>query len=156
TIYINGVAQPLDYGATGAYSPPVLGLHDLIIGRDASFSGTAFKNPITRLIMWNRALSTSEALQVNSSDPYAYMAPPTATQPAIATLNASSVPGPSAIVSWTTNVPADSQVQFGPTLGYGSLTPVDGTFLTSHSMLLTGLTPGTTYHFQGVSNDSTG
>jgi len=156
TIYINGVAQPLDYGATGAYSPPVLGLHDLFVGRDASFSGTAFKNPITRVVMWNRALSTSEALQVNSSDPYSYMAPPTVTQPAISNASAGSVTATSAIVSWTTNVPADSQVQYGPTTGYGSLTPIDGTLVTSHSVLMTGLTPGTLYHFQTVSNDSTG
>jgi hypothetical protein len=155
TIYINGVSG-WEFGASGAYSPPTLGLHDLFIGRDASFSGTSFKNPITRVAMWNRALTTSEALQVNNSDPYSYMAPPTVTQPAISSVSAGSVTATAALVTWATNIPANSQVQYGPTLGYGSLSTLDGTLLTSHSVSLAGLTPGTQYHYQVVSTDSTG
>lgn len=53
----------------------------------------------------------------------------------------------SAMVSWTTTLPANSIVEYGPTNAYGS-NFIDDTQNTIHSLLLTGLTPGTTYHFR--------
>jgi hypothetical protein len=58
------------------------------------------------------------------------------------------VPGAThAIVSWTSTNPATSQVLFGLTTNYGTSTFEDAALKTSHSMLLSGLAPGTTYHF---------
>jgi len=68
TIYVNGVSQ-----ATASYTPPVRAVENLFVGRDATFTGMHFNNPITRLGMWNRALTASEALQVTKTNPYAYM-----------------------------------------------------------------------------------
>jgi hypothetical protein len=58
-------------------------------------------------------------------------------------------------VNWTTNVPATSQVQFGPN-GYTSNTGMDGTLVTMHSVALIGLSPFTNYHYQVISQDATG
>lgn len=59
------------------------------------------------------------------------------------------VDGPTqATITWTTNVPADSQVEYGPTVGYGSVSPLDATAVTSHTVVLTGLTASTLYHFR--------
>ena len=59
-----------------------------------------------------------------------------------------------AFVTWTTNEPASSLVDYGPTSSYGSTAGVAAVGGTSHAVLLTGLTPGTTYHFRVRSADA--
>src|SRR5258707_8309470 len=59
-------------------------------------------------------------------------------------------------VVWTTNVPANSSVDYGTTIAYGSSTPVDSGMVTSHQMTLSGLAAGTTYYYQVNSTDSKG
>lgn len=61
-----------------------------------------------------------------------------------------------AVVNWTTAVPADSQVEFGTTAAYGSSTPMDAAKALAHSVTITGLTPGTSYHCRMLSRDSAG
>ncbi len=51
-------------------------------------------------------------------------------------------------IVWTTNVPADSSVDYGTTTAYGNSTPVDSAMVTSHQMTLSGLAAGTTYYYQ--------
>lgn len=58
----------------------------------------------------------------------------------------------SATITWTSNTPSDSKVDYGLTSGYGS-TVSNATLTTSHSVTLTGLTPGTLYHYKVTSND---
>jgi hypothetical protein len=62
----------------------------------------------------------------------------------------------SAVVTWQTNKPADSQVEYGTTTAYGTLTALDGTLVTSHSQTLTNLQPATTYQFRVRSKDEGG
>jgi sugar lactone lactonase YvrE len=59
----------------------------------------------------------------------------------------------SAFISWTTPVPATTQVLYGLTSSYGSLSSLDSTLSTEHTVLLTGLTPNTTYSFEVNSQD---
>ena len=56
-------------------------------------------------------------------------------------------------VTWTTDEPADSRLEYGLTSGYGSSTS-DGAFVTSHSLTVTGLVPDTTYHYRVGSADA--
>jgi len=49
-------------------------------------------------------------------------------------------------MSWVTNVPATSAIDYGTTAAYGASTPVDGAMVTNHQMALTNLPAGTTYH----------
>ena len=62
----------------------------------------------------------------------------------------------SAHVSWTTDVPADAQVEFGPTAQYGFASPIDARPALSHDIQLTGLPPGATYHYRVKSRDANG
>jgi hypothetical protein len=57
---------------------------------------------------------------------------------------------------WSTTRPCDSRVEYGPTVNYGSATPVDPTLVTSHSVTVTGLTPYTVYHLRAASKDGLG
>ncbi|MES2224365.1 MAG: GDSL-type esterase/lipase family protein [Patescibacteria group bacterium] len=65
-----------------------------------------------------------------------------------------------AAISWTTDMAANSQVEYGTTSIYGSTTTLDTNPVTSHTVNLAGLTAGTTYHYRvlsaaGVNNAST-
>jgi hypothetical protein len=59
-------------------------------------------------------------------------------------------------ITWNTDVAASSQVDYGTTSAYGSSTALDGTLITSHSQVVSGLQPGTTYHFRVRSADGSG
>lgn len=65
-----------------------------------------------------------------------------------------SVTQTSAVITWTTNVPANSQVEYGPTTRYGNITPVSSGLTASHRVTLTGLNPGFTYNFRTISSVS--
>lgn len=69
---------------------------------------------------------------------------------------AGSVTSTSAVISWTTNMPGDSQVEYGPTGTYGQSTALDSSLVTNHSFTLNGLNAGTLYHFRVKSHDSSG
>ena len=65
-----------------------------------------------------------------------------------ASIAATSITTSSAIVTWTTNKPGSSQIEYGTTTSYGSTTPLDSTLVSNHSQTLTNLNPGTTYNYR--------
>jgi glucose/arabinose dehydrogenase len=66
-------------------------------------------------------------------------------------------PGPGRVtITWRTDVPADSQVQYGPTTAYGSSTALDRTLVSNHSVTITGLARRSQYFFQVLSRDLVG
>src|SRR5207249_3747652 len=71
-------------------------------------------------------------------------------------VQASGITGTTATITWTTDEPADSQVEYGPTASYGSTTALDATRTTAHSQALTGLTTNTPYHYRVRSRDAAG
>ncbi len=66
----------------------------------------------------------------------------------ITNVQTASITTSSSQVVWTTNVPADSSVDYGTTTAYGNSTPVNSGMVTSHQMTLSGLAAGTTYYYQ--------
>jgi peptidoglycan hydrolase-like protein with peptidoglycan-binding domain len=78
------------------------------------------------------------------------------TLPIITNVNVVSISASSAMVTWDTNVAANSQIEFGTTTSYTSSSTLDSSLVTSHSVILTGLTINTTYHFEVISIDSLG
>jgi hypothetical protein len=61
----------------------------------------------------------------------------------------------SATVTWTTDEPATSMVEYGTTPAYGQQRS-SSALTTSHSLQLTGLSCGTTYHYRVRSSDAAG
>ncbi|ACT92997.1 N,N-dimethylformamidase beta subunit family domain-containing protein [Dyadobacter fermentans] len=59
----------------------------------------------------------------------------------------------SATITWTTDEPADSRVDYGTSGDALTQNSATTTPTTSHSVTLTGLLPGTTYHFRVTSAD---
>jgi len=57
-------------------------------------------------------------------------------------------PGPTqATIGWTTALPGDSLVEYGTTTAYGN-TFYSGTAVTTHGVVVTGLTSAQLYHFR--------
>jgi peroxiredoxin len=58
------------------------------------------------------------------------------------------------VISWQTNRPATSQVEYGESNANSLSTPLDKDLTTNHRVSLTGLRPGTTYQFKVKSEDA--
>src|SRR5688572_16685605 len=76
------------------------------------------------------------------------------TPPVISAVTSASITTSGATITWTTDEPADTQVEFGTTTSYGQSTTLDTTLGTSHSAVLTGLASNTTYHYRVKSSDA--
>ncbi|MBP6963462.1 MAG: family 10 glycosylhydrolase [Armatimonadetes bacterium] len=59
-----------------------------------------------------------------------------------------------ATITWQTDEASTSQVEYGLTQSYGSQTTEDTALVKSHSVSITGLTPGTTYNYRVKSKDA--
>lgn len=73
--------------------------------------------------------------------------------PVISGVSVVNITDTGALVTWTTDVPASSVVQYGATVVYGSSASVPG-LVTSHAVQLSGLTPLALYHFFVTSADA--
>ncbi|MCP4899512.1 MAG: hypothetical protein GY906_21305, partial [bacterium] len=62
----------------------------------------------------------------------------------------------SATIAWTTDEPATTQLEYGPSSALGRFSLRDPTLMLNHEMLLDGLDPATTYYFRAHSQDYAG
>ena len=62
----------------------------------------------------------------------------------------------SATITWTTDEGSTTQVEYGLTTAYGSMTVLDTALVTSHTVSVSGLSQGTLYHFRVRSRDASG
>jgi len=81
---------------------------------------------------------------------------PNTTAPSIANVSAENITEITVTITWTTDEPATSQLEYGKTNAYGLTTPLDNELVASHSVSVTGLDPDSTYHFSVRSRDHAG
>lgn len=72
----------------------------------------------------------------------------------ISNLNATNMSANSVVLSWSTSEASDSQVEYGLSATYGASTSLDSTLVSAHSVLLTGLSADTLYHFRVKSRNA--
>jgi hypothetical protein len=85
-----------------------------------------------------------------------YTLVPDTTPPVMSAVTSSAITASGATISWTTDEASDSQVEYGTTTAYGSLTTLDTNRVTAHAVTLSGLAANTLYHFRVRSRDSAG
>ena len=78
------------------------------------------------------------------------------TPPVISSAGASATTSSGATITWATDEPSDSRVEYGPTTSYGSTTAPNASMVTSHTMTVSGLAQATLYHARVHSRDSAG
>ncbi len=100
--------------------------------------------------------TTGGTSAIGAGSVFTYVAAPVVIlAPAISNITVSNVASTSATITWSTDLPATSQVAYGTTTGYGSSSTYNGTASTTHSTTLTGLSEGTLYHFAVSSGNVT-
>lgn len=133
-------SSQVSYGTTAAYGSNVTD-SSLLTNHSLSLNsltcGTTYHYQITSATGPGNSATTSDAVFSTSSCPV------------ISGVSVSET-ATTATVSWTTNVGASSQVNYGTTAAYGS-DVTDSGLLTTHSLTLNSLTCGITYHYQVTS-----
>jgi peptidoglycan hydrolase-like protein with peptidoglycan-binding domain len=76
--------------------------------------------------------------------------------PVISNITTTGVTSTSAIIGWTTNEGATSQVEYGPTNSYTSTTTLNAALTVPHAVGLSGLAASTLYHFRVLTKDASG
>jgi len=82
------------------------------------------------------------------------MAHSTATAIEISDLRTSNITSSSVTISWVTDEPSGAQINYGPTLEYGSMVTDKEVDVHTHWLRITGLSPKTQYHFEAISGDA--
>jgi pectate lyase len=144
-IYVNGALTGMETFDSNTLSRDY-GTTPFRIGRAQSY--WAADGKVDQVRIYNRDLSDAEVADLynESSDN---------TPPTISAVVSAPASDKSAVM-WATNEASNSSVDYGPTSGYGSTTPVQSDPVTSHTVLLTGLAPQQVYHYRVRSTDAGG
>ncbi|MDO8426418.1 MAG: CFI-box-CTERM domain-containing protein [Deltaproteobacteria bacterium] len=105
-----------------------------------------------------RVLSRDAAGNLTASGNFTFTtnAPADSTPPAISNVQVADIAAGSATVTWTTDEPSTSQVEYGPSSALGSAGAYDPSLNTVHSVGLLGLSSYTLYDFRVKSSDAAG
>ncbi len=146
----------LEYGLTTGYGSHAALSSSLLLIHAATLTGlqsgaTYYYCIHATDLAGNTANSCSRSFTTISAS-----APPDTTPPMISVTAASTVTATTATVAWTTNKPANAKVEYGLTLNYGSETTLEPLLELTHSVVINGLLPGTTYHYRVRSADDAG
>jgi glucose/arabinose dehydrogenase/PKD repeat protein len=144
--------------AVGSTSQPAPFTRTAILSSTLSVSAPspqAVGGTVYEFVGWSDGGAQTHTLVANASGPYVATYQVRTGGPVITQVSAREGPG-RVTITWTTDVPSDSQVRYGPTTSYGSSTPLDRTLVNNHSVTITGLARKTQYFFQVLSRDQVG
>jgi len=96
----------------------------------------------------NSALSSDETFTTSALPQIQAQVQSQASTVVISGIELASIGTSTVTIAWTTDLPSDSQVEYGDSDNLGSLTTLSSTPTTSHSVTITGLTPNTNYIFR--------
>lgn len=101
--------------------------------------------------------ATVGGMRVASASVVVAFPPPTPPAgPVITRVLASAISDTGATVGWSLSEKATGQVEYGTTSAYGQMSTPETTLYAAHAQKLSGLTPGTLYHFRVRSTNAAG
>jgi len=136
----------LQYGTTAGYGTTTPLDSNLVTSHSVTLSGLVPKTPYHFMVT-----STNTNGSTSSID-YTFV---TYGPPAISNVQVTNIGSDSATITWATDAPADSTVDYGMSSSYGSQAS-SSTAVTSHSLTLSGLSATTTYHYKLTSANAYG
>ncbi len=143
----------VDYGTTTSYGASTTLNASLLAAHNAALAGL---QAATTYHFRVRSADAAGNVAVSGDRTFATAASPDTTGPTISSVGASNLTQTSTAITWSTNEPATSRVEYGLTTAYGQQSPASATLMTSHRQTLTGLTAGATYHYRVQSADAAG
>jgi len=140
----------VQYGTTQAYGQSTPLNPGLVISHSQSLSG------LNSDTLYHYRVKSKDAVgNLAMSGDFTFRTPDI-TAPVFSNVAAVVINPTSATITWTTNENSDSQVEYGTTQAYGQSTTLNPALVTSHSQGLSGLNPGTQYHYRVKSKDAAG
>ncbi len=136
-----------NYGFSTALSPSLVTIHSQTL--TGLSSSTLYHYRV-------RSIDAVGNQAISSDYTFTTLAHPDTTPPVIFNVQSSGITPSSAIISWDTDDPATSQIEYGLDIPYDHTTTQDPSLVTSHSQVLTGLIADTIYHYRVKSRDSQG
>jgi len=143
----------VDYGTSVSLGSLAGALGDAVTSHSVSLSGLS-QNTTYYFQVRSQDSSGNTGTDNNSGNYYTFTTAQDTTAPIISSVTAAVVNDTSAVITWTTNEDATSQVFYGTTNAYGYQTNEDTNFTKKHSVTLTGLTKQTTYYYKVISKDA--
>lgn len=146
----------VDYGTSNSYGS--------IAGSLTDYSGTNHSVTLTGLSGNTRYYfrvrsqdpSGNSGVDDNGGNSYLFDTTPDNTAPVVTNVSTALVSDTSAVVTWTTNEGASTQVDIGTTNSFGTSVTTTLSFVTNHSLTIPDLSPGTLYYYRVVSADLSG
>jgi hypothetical protein len=140
----------IDYGTSASYgsSTPVNGT--MVTSHQQALAG------LTAGTLYHFRVRSTDANNDSAASGDMTFATLALSGPIISGVSTNSITSSGAVITWTTDVQATSQVEYGTTTAYGTLTTLDGTLVTSHTALIGGLNAGTLYHYRAHSKNANG
>ena len=141
------------YDGTSMATPHVSGLAALLKAHNPALTNTEIKAAIESSVDTKSSLNNKVATEGRINAAAALAAPQ------ISDVQVSAITETTAVITWTTDIPGDSEVQSGPASNnWGSYpdTATDPALKTGHSITLSGLSQATDYYFRVGSTDAYG
>jgi hypothetical protein len=149
TLYVNG--SLVSGGGVSALEEFFYTSAPLYLGvSSGGWGSNPFDGKIDDVRIYSRGLQSAEVqalYNLGTSD---------TIPPEISNLQSSLIASTSATITWSTNEPSTSQVDYGFTTSYDQSTLLNATLVASHSLTLSSLSVSTTYHYRVRSKDVAG
>jgi hypothetical protein len=154
TLYLDGtvVASTPTTLSFAAMNATPEGIAQVGIGGGSPFNDPTFSGSINEVRIFDNALSTTQIAANVAAGPGTVAAAPVMTLSGVAISNITPY---GATITWSTSNVSSDLVNYGTTTQYGSALYGTGN-TTAHSVTLSSLQPGTTYHFLVSSTDNYG
>jgi hypothetical protein len=148
-----GATSLVEYGTTTAYGSALPETTSFVTTHSRVLTGLSVSTTYHYRV---RNRDAAGNLGTSGDFTFTTTAAPDTTAPVLSGITASGITSGSAIITWSTNEPATSVVDYGLSTAYGSSSALNTTPVTSHSRTLSSLTPSTTYHYRVRSVDGAG
>ena len=120
-----------------------------------AISGSTQVSPITTTTTYTLSCADIDS-SATANATVTVTAPIDNTAPILSNITSSNITTDSAAITWTTDEPATSQVEYGLATIYGDTSILNATLATTHSVSLSSLSPNTTYNYRIISMDAAG
>jgi len=138
----------ISYGTTTSYGLSASGGGNTTahtVGLTGLSSGTVYHYRVTSVDAAGNSSTSTDRTCTTSN-------PADVTPPVISSPGSTNITSTSAEIVWTTDEPANDLIDYGTTASYGASKSVN-TYTTSHSVTLSNLNSGTTYHYRITTRD---
>jgi phosphodiesterase/alkaline phosphatase D-like protein len=143
----------VEYGLSQSYGNSSDLISDLVTSHSVKLSGLSASTTYHYCV---KSRDAARNLTVSGDFTFMTSEPPDTTGPTISNIHVENITYESAVLVWNTDEKSDSQVEYGLSQSYGSLSNLVSNLVTSHSIILSGLMADTTYHYRVKSRDGSG